>query len=373
MLTLGVEEEFLLLEPDGALAPAAPAVVSRAGCAEQIKPEFMAYQVETATTVVTDLAELRRELGRLRLIAADAADRLGVRLVAAGTAPLDTGPPVVVSDLERYRELARRFPEAAAHGTACGCHVHIGVPDRELAAAVLTRMRPWLPALLALTVNSPIARGVDTGWASHRYHAQHYWPTFRPPGVWAGAERYDEAVRALVANGAAMDPQGIYFLARLSPRFPTIEVRVGDTLLDPLDTVVFAGVVRALVATLIGDVRGRVKILPEPDATIRARLMNAAFGHTDPAALLARITPELDRAGDTGEVYAGFERLRRGGTGAQRQRRLWRAYGPTKAFVDALAEATTPVAAIRQPPSRRDFCTSNSESVSTPWALSSPS
>lgn len=345
MLTMGVEEEFLLLERDGGVAPRAAEVVRQAGLDEQVKQEFMACQLETTTGVVTDLAELRRELMWLRLTAADAAARNGVRLVAAGVPPLQPdGPAVVLSDEGRYRELARRFPGATASGTACGCHVHIGVPDRELAAAVLTRLRPWLPVLLAMTVNSPIAGGADSGWASYRYHAQLRWPTFRPPGIWASAERYDQAVRSLVAEGAAFDASGVYFLARLSPRYPTIEVRVADTCLDVDDTVLFAGVVRALVASLIADIHQRVKVLPVPGKTIMAQLLDAARGRMQLAGLLSQITPELDRAGDTDAVNEGFERLRRDGSGADRQRRLWQAYGPSTTYIDALAEATTPAA-----------------------------
>jgi carboxylate-amine ligase len=345
---MAVAEEFLLLERDGSVAPRAASVVRQTGLDEQVGQKLMACQVETRTDVVTDLTHLREQLSRLRMTAADAAVRNGVRLVAAGVPPLrPRGPAAVLSDEERYREMARRFPGATASGTACGCHVHIGVPDRELAAAVLTRLRPWLPALLALTANSPITGGADSGWASYRYHAQLCWPTFRPPGVWAGVERYDQAVRALVATGAAFDASSVYFLARLSPSRPTIEVRVADTCLDVDDTVVFAGVVRALVASLIADVRQRVKVLPVPTNVIMTRLLNAARGRTQPAGLLARITPELDRAGDTGAVYAGFERLRREGSGADRQRRLWRAYGPSTTYVDALAEATTSAVALR--------------------------
>jgi carboxylate-amine ligase len=339
---MGVEEEFLLLERDGGVAPRAAEVVRQAGLGEQVKQVFMACQLETTTGVVTDLPELRRELTRLRLAAADAAVRNGVRLVAAGVPPLPpNGPAVVLSD-ERLRELARRFPDATASGTACGCHVHIGVPDRELAAAVLTRLRPWLPTLLALTANSPITGGADSGWASYRYRTQLCWPTFRPPGVWAGAERYDQAVRALVATGAAFDTSSVYLLARLSPSNPTIEVRVADTCLDVEDTVLFAAVVRALVASLIVDIGQRAKVLPVPGNVLMARLLDAARGRMQPAGLLSRITPELDRAGDTGAVYAGYERRRREGSGADRQRRFWRAYGPSTTYVDALAEATTP-------------------------------
>ncbi|MDI6105229.1 YbdK family carboxylate-amine ligase [Actinoplanes sp. NEAU-A12] len=347
---MGVEEEFLLLDPDGAVAPEASAVVRHTGGDDRIKPEYMAYQVETATSVCTGLDELRQELTGLRLIAARAADRAGVHLVASGSPPFRAGPIDALTDGDRYRRLAHLFPEATRAGATCGCHVHIGVPDRELAAAVLTRIRPWLPALLALTVNSPVADAGDTGWSSHRYRTQLCWPTFRPPGVWASAARYDAEVRSHVASGAALDASGIYFLARLSSRYPTIEVRVADTGLSVDDTLLFAGVTRALIGTLIEDVRQRMKVVPAPDARVSADLLSVARGGgrmgKDVARLLAKITPQLDGSGDTGEVYAGVERLRREGTGAERQRRLWRQHGPTGGFVAALAAETTPALAL---------------------------
>ncbi|MEV6300622.1 YbdK family carboxylate-amine ligase [Actinoplanes sp. NPDC051861] len=344
---MGVEEEFLLLEPDGAVAPKASAVVRNVRTEDQIKPEYMAYQLETATAVCTGLDELRRELTRLRLVAAEAAEKSGVYLVASGAAPLAAGPLGALTSDDRYQRLARRFPEATEAGGTCGCHVHIGVPDRELAAAVLTRLRPWLPALLSLTVNSPFAAANDTGWASYRYQAQLRWPTFRPPGVWASADSYDREVRSLVAAGTAVDESGIYFLARLSARYPTIEVRVADTCLSVDDTVLLAGVVRALVSALIEDVRERAKVVPIAGALVSDQLLAVARGRAhETSRLLRKITPYLDAAGDTGDIYAGMERLRREGTGADRQRRLFQRYGPTSGFVRALAEATAPVSLV---------------------------
>jgi carboxylate-amine ligase len=343
VLTVGVEEEFLLLEAGGAVAPTASSVVRLARVPEQIKPEYMAYQLETSTRICDDLDELRRDLTRLRLIATDAAERTGAYLVATGSVPLNGGPREALADEDRYRELARRFPDASVAAGTCGCHVHVGVPDREEAAAVLTRLRPWLPGLLALTVNSPFAAAEDTGWASSRYPSQLRWPTFRPPGVWASAEHYDRAVQGHVDSGTAMDPAAVYFLARLSPRYPTIEVRVADTCLDLADTVLLAGVVRALVEALLADVRRREKIRPVPAERVDADLELAARGrlrHED--RLLAKITPYL--GGDVGAVYAGFERLRREGTGADRQRRLWARHGGGAGFVRELAYATTPLA-----------------------------
>lgn len=358
VLTVGVEEEFVLLEPDGAVAPVAADVVRHAG-GGQVMQEYLAYQLETATRVCTGLDELHAELARLRLRAAEAAERAGARLVATGAAPFAAGRLDALTDDPRYDRLARRFPAATAAGGTCACQVHVGVPDRDLAVAVLARIRPWLSTLLAMTVNSPYSGGIDSGWASSRYRAQLRWPTFRPPQVWTSAERYDREVHSLIASGAAMDRAGVYFLARLSPRYPTVEVRVADACLTAYDAVVFAGVVRGLVATLIDDVRRGGPSVPVPTDAVSANLLAAAqhgmrrHGDAAPpeqmpgsvARLLAKITPQLDAAGDADHVRAGLERLHQLGTGADRQRRLWTRAGSAGAFVRSLAEVTAPVAA----------------------------
>jgi carboxylate-amine ligase len=83
------------------------------------------------------------------------------------------------------------------------------VPDRDLGVQILARLRPWLPALLVLTANSPIVDGDDTGWSSYRYRALRHWPTFRPPGVWSDAAMYDRVVNALIASGAGLNPRSV--------------------------------------------------------------------------------------------------------------------------------------------------------------------
>jgi carboxylate-amine ligase len=365
MLTMGVEEEFLLLGPDGAVVPSAPYVARLARAGDQIKPEFLAYQLETTTAVCTRLSQLRRELTQLRQRAGDAARRAGANLVAVGAPPFAAGPLGAVTDETRFREMAGQFPSAVVAGSACACQVHIGVPDRDLAVEVLARIRPWLPALLALTVNSPFAGDRDTGWASYRYHLQQRWPTFRPPGAWAGAARYDRVVRALVGTGAAYDLGAVYFLARLSERYPTVEVRVADACLSVDDTVFFAAVVRALVATLIEDARHNITTLPIPAGVVDAHLMTAAHGQvrirrgrtpdpTAPAAagavarLMSKVGPALAAWGDADDVYAILDRLRREGTGADRQRRAWVRAGSPESFVDFLANATVGVTAAHK-------------------------
>ena len=264
-ITLGVEEEFVLLDPStGAAVLAGPELVRMLGGEPGVRQELMRFQVETATGVCTGLDEVGRELIRLRRLAADAAAQLGCRLVASGVAPYRTPGLAAITGQPRYQELARRYGPVVADAGTCACHVHIGVPSRDLGVQVLARLRPWLAPLLAVTANSPIADGHDTGWASWRYAIQSRWPTAVPPEVWPDAAAYDTAVRRLIGRGAALDERNVYFLARLSPRYPTVEVRVADVCLDTGTAVLAAGLTRALVATALAEARRGTPVAAPP-------------------------------------------------------------------------------------------------------------
>jgi carboxylate-amine ligase len=357
-VTLGVEEEFVLLDPStGATVLAGPELVRMLGGEPGVKQELMRFQVETGTRVCTSLDEVGGELIRLRRLAADAAARLGCRLVASGVAPYRTPGLAAVTPQPRYRELARRYGPVVAEAGTCACHVHVGVPSRDLGVQVLARLRPWLAALLAVTANSPIAGGHDTGWASWRYAIQSRWPTTVPPAVWPDAAAYDADIRRLIGQGAALDERSIYFLARLSPRYPTVEVRVADVCLDAGTTVLAAGLTRALVATALAEARRGTPVPAAPARQVAAALAAAArrglagagadpvTGQAvDAAALRARLLdhvhPALSDHGDTETITGLLHRLDERGTGADQQRALFTRATSTPAFITALARAT---------------------------------
>ena len=215
----------------------------------------MRFQVETATRVCTSLDGHGRDLTRPRRLVADATAQLGCSLVASRNRPIPHAGVAALTGQPRYLELARRYGPITADSGTCGCHVHVGVPSRDLGVQVLARLRPWLAPLLAVTANSPIADGRDTTWASWRYRLQSRWPTVRAPAAWHDAAAYDATVRRLIARGAALDARSVYYLARLSPRYPTVEVRIADVCLDVGTAVLVAGPTRALVATALAEAR----------------------------------------------------------------------------------------------------------------------
>src|SRR5271169_4979085 len=358
-ITLGVEEEFMLLDPSaGAAVLAGPDLARMLGGEPGVQQELMRFQVETATRVCTSLDDLGRELIRLRRLAAGAAASAGCLLVASGIAPYRTPGLAALTDQPRYQELARQFgPLVAGAGGACGCHVHVGVPSRDLGVQVLARLRPWLAPLLAITANSPIAGGRDTAWASSRYPAWSRWPTAAPPAVWPDAAAYDATVRGLIERGAAVDEQGIYFLARLSPRYPTVEVRVADACLDAGTAVLLAGLTRALVATALAEARRGTPVPAVPTRWVNAALAAAARrGLAGPGVdpftgqaadarslqsrLLDHVYPALSDRGDAQIITGLLRRLDDQGTGADRQRALYASAGSAPSFVEALARAT---------------------------------
>ena len=355
-ITLGVEEEFLLLDPSGgAPVPLGPNVVRMLDGEPGVQQELMRFQVEIATGVCTSLEGAGLELARLRRLVADAAAGLGCRLVASGIAPYGAPGLAAVTNAPRYRELARHFgPVVTEVGGTCGCHVHVGVPSRDLGVQVLARLRPWLAPLLAVSANSPIACGHDTGCASARYAAWSRWPTAAPPEMWPDAAAYEAAIRRLIGRGAAVDEQSIYYFARLSPRYPTVEVRVADVCLDTGATVLLAGLTRALIATALAEARRGTPVPTVPAGRVSAALGAAArnglegagvdpfTGHSaDARSLQSRFLDHVHAAlsdrGDAHIIAGLLRRLDQRGTGADRQRTLFADAASPSRFVEALA------------------------------------
>ncbi|CAL9336957.1 Putative glutamate--cysteine ligase 2 [Streptomyces sp. enrichment culture] len=342
MTTIGVEEEYLLIDPaTGRLVCLAEKVRNAAGLepfvtAQEVQPELLQAQVEVATPVCASLEEVGGHLLRLRHAVAGAAETHGCRIVACGTPPLRQGLPVPVTDQARYRCLQRQAPQLVAEQLVNGMHVHVAVPGRQAGVQVLNRIRGWLPVLTAMAANSPLWEGQDTGFASWRTIVFGRWPVSGVPPRFADETDYETRVRRLLDTGVISDTGQLYWQARLSERYPTIEIRCPDVQLRTDDAVLFAGLVRALVDTALRETEAGVAE-PDPDPEMLQTAMWQAARHglngdlISPGGrrvragdavsrLLAHIGPALDTAGDTREITSLVHRLLQQGTGADRQR-----------------------------------------------------
>ncbi len=360
--TLGVEEELLLFEPDtGRLAPAGERLVDRTDEAPallpQVEHELKRQQVETVTSPQTDLGSLQRQVAHGRLAVAGRAAAEGAAPGAMGTfAP--RGRPLATRD-ERYERMVREFAAIGERQLTCGMHVHVAVASRDEGIAVVDRIRPWLSVLLAMSANSPFHDGVDTGYASYRAILQEMWPTNGPTELFHTVAAYEQHVQDLVAVGSALDEGMIYFDARLSMRYPTVEIRVMDVTPTPERAVALVGLCRALVDTAAEEWRRDVPPAEVRRATLRGAAWRAARwglsgdlvrpGTTElaPAAevvaeLVEHCREALVRAGDLERVEDGVRLLLTEGTGADLQRAAYARRGDIADVVRAVIAWTVP-------------------------------
>ena len=358
-LTLGVEEEFLLIDvATGTAAERAEALIPRLGpeIRRRSQHEYHLDQLELVTDICVDLDDLHRQLVDARIGAAAVAEKMGVRLISIGAAPSARRPAAITPD-PRYLAIDERFGPVAPV-SCCGCHVHVGVGDRDTAVKVCNHLRPWLPVVQALCTNSPLHRGHDTGYASWRSMVFGQWPsTGLTPWCESGAE-YLALLDRLIESGMMMDTAMAYWYARPSLSYPTVEVRIGDACATAAEAALAAAVVRSLVSAILEDIAAGVAAVLVPTEVVNAAhfraahegmsgtLLDARTGHTRPAwemidVLLDKIGDALDRHGDRDAVERGLKRIRANGTGADRQRRIFRAAGTVDAVVDYLAAETT--------------------------------
>ncbi|MFC6600194.1 carboxylate-amine ligase [Kitasatospora paranensis] len=342
-LTVGVEEEFFLIHPaTGRTVPRAEHVRTAAGlrpavASSEVQSELLQCQVEVNTPVCLGLDEVGGHLLRLRHSLAEAAEDVGCRLAASGSAPFTPLGTPAISTSPRYRSMRVDAAQLAAEQLICGMHVHVGVPDRATGVAVLNRLRPWLPVLVAIGANSPLWDGADTQFSSWRTVVFGRWPVSGTPPPFADADDYERRAGALVDHGIIRDRGQLYWQARLSERFPTVEVRATDVQLRPDEAVLLAGLIRALVATaMAGERAGAPAPVQPPEFAAGAVWHAARYGLTnrlhDPltghpakagdvvAGLLKYTLPALREAGDERQVTSLVHRLLRDGQGADRQR-----------------------------------------------------
>jgi carboxylate-amine ligase len=323
-------------------------------------PELKAQQLELGTPVCRTLDDVDHALRFWRARAASAAAAAGAHVAALATSPVPVDP--VPTEGDRYARMLGTFGLTAREMLTCGCHVHVSVADDDEGVAVLNRIRTWLPVLTALTANSPFWQGEDTGYASYRSQAWQRWPSAGPNEVFADAADYHRLIEQVLDTGTVLDPGMLYFDARLSADWPTVEVRTADVALRVEDAVTLAGVVRGLVETAARDARAGNPPPAVPAAVLRvaawragrsglhAELVHPRTGRPAPAAdvvaaLLDHIGPALTDAGDDQRISAGLGVLLRRGTGADLQRRVHRETGDLAAVVRAAVAVTAGSAA----------------------------
>ncbi|WP_306152623.1 carboxylate-amine ligase [Roseovarius sp. MMSF_3281] len=247
--TIGIEEEYLLVDRDSmALADAPEAMMEecRAQLQDQVSPEFLNCQIEIGTKVCRNVGEAREDLKRLRSTVSACAAKHNLAPIAASCHPFADWRDQKHTDKERYNHLAGDLAGVVRRMLICGMHVHVGIDPPDRRVDLMNQLSYFLPHLLALSCSSPFWQGQDTGLSCYRLTVFDNLPrTGLPPRMESFGE-FERSVQALVDLEVIEDSSKIWWDLRPSHQFPTLESRICDVQPRLEDALSLAAMVQAL-------------------------------------------------------------------------------------------------------------------------------
>jgi carboxylate-amine ligase len=339
---LGIEEEYFLCDQDS-LQPAMRTPDSlfehrdprRGTC---LNREMLQAQIEVGTSPHTNCREARDDLIGLRGVAAEAATKHGLRIIAAGTHPTANWRESVASASSRYNALTHELQILGRRNMVCGLHVHVEVPDLDSRVDVMNRIVPYIPLIVALSTSSPFWNGQDTGLKGYRLTAYDELPRTGIPELFASADEYEAYVATLVASGAIPDASHVWWAVRPSHKYPTLELRAPDVCTRLDDAVAIAALYRSLVRHLflnpeVNADQDRVDRAITVENKWRAQRFGVEATFVSPAGAIS--VPEmlaglLEQVGADAEALGCMDevsmcsRIAREGTSAEEQLRRFR-------------------------------------------------
>jgi glutamate---cysteine ligase / carboxylate-amine ligase len=345
--TLGVEEEYMLLDPETFdLVQRVDTVLAAFVGHEdeaQMKPELMQSTLEVATPVCRTAGEADRELRRLRNAVRTIASDNGLRVGSSGTHPFSLYERQRITARDRYRALVDQMQYVARRELIFGLHVHVAVDDPDKAIHVVNGILLDLPLLLGLSASSPFWRGEPTGLRSTRQPIFAAFPRSGPPPRFRDYEDYASVVGQLEKTGCIADYTHIWWDIRPHPRLGTVEIRICDSVTRVEDAVAIAAFCQALVKYYCelseqkGGIPGYHRILTTENKWLAIRygldapIMDLASGARNRVVIaqlvrrrLKELVPHAKELGSDRELE-GIGAILSNGNGADRQLRVYNA------------------------------------------------
>ncbi|MBP6672163.1 MAG: carboxylate-amine ligase [Bacteroidetes bacterium] len=359
MFTLGIEEEFQIIDPVSRDLKSHIEEILEEGkiiLRENIKPEMHQSVVEVGTDICQNVQDARREVSKLRKTLSGLAHNNGLRIAAAGTHPFARWDAQKITDHVRYHEIVEDMQQVARANLIFGLHVHVGMPDRETAIQVMNTARYFLPHIFALSTNSPFWKGRDTGFKSYRIKIFERFPRTGIPDIFESLSDYEDYIKLLMKTNCIDNPKRVWWDIRLHPFFDTLEWRVCDIPMRVDETIALAALMQAVTAKLyklfkqnLGFRIYKTRLLNEnrwraARYGIHGRLID--FGKQEEVPLvdlveelLDFVDDEVDELGSRKEINYIREIIKMG-TGADRQKKVWEETKDINAVVDLIIKET---------------------------------
>jgi glutamate---cysteine ligase / carboxylate-amine ligase len=251
--TLGVEEEYMVLDPATHELKSHEQKIVHEGqkvIKDKVKAEMHQAVVEVGTDICQDIDEAYQDVSTLRKTISGIANSLGFAMGASGTHPFSHWESQLITDHIRYNEIVNELQEAARSNLIFGLHVHVGMQNREMANHIANSTRYFLPHVFALSTNSPFWEGRMTGYKSFRTKVFDKFPRTGIPDAFDSIEAYDNYVKLLIKTNCIDNAKKIWWDLRVHPFFNTVEFRICDVPMTVDETITIAALFQAICARI---------------------------------------------------------------------------------------------------------------------------
>jgi carboxylate-amine ligase len=249
--TVGVEQEFHLIDAETAdLLPCVDQVMEALDDELKNAVTYELYQavLEYKSRVCHNIEQLEKDIRRRRRTFADVCQKIGVKIVAAGSHPFAEWRKVPIADTQHYRWVTQQCVYLARRLLSFGLHVHVGMQTEESALYAMYEMRRWVYPLLAMSANSPYFEGHATGLLSTRTHLFGSMPRTGLPPFFSDFSEMESFFQKLVASGDITRPGDLWWVLRPQPPLGTVELRVFDLPTDTRRLCTLAAITQATLA-----------------------------------------------------------------------------------------------------------------------------
>ncbi len=357
--TLGIEEEFQVIDPESRQLRSHISQMFAEGeekLQEKIQRELHQSVIEIGSKICADIGEARREVTETRAQIARIARHHGLRIAAGGTHPSTHWSDVATNENPRYNRILDDLQVVARANVIFGLHIHVGLEDKETLIHVFNMARYFVPHILALSVNSPFWCGRETGWKSYRTKVFEKFPRTGIPDAFNSFTEYEDFVRDLIRTKSIDTGKMIWWDLRPHWRYPTLEFRCCDMAMRVDETIALAALCQALVAKLYVLHKKNLSFRLHRRALIMENKWRAArwgvggylidlgkMEEVPTPRLVAELLDFVDEVVDDLGVRSELGYLREivaGGTGADRQLRVWHEKRDLNAVVDYMVGET---------------------------------
>lgn len=336
--TVGLEEEFALLDPATlAMVPRFDELRLAAAqgdpvLAESIAGELISSEIEIRSGRGSDVHDaIARQRDRRRRLFALAGEH-EVALGATGTHPWADYREQRVIDTEHYRRVEDDLRYVAWRNNTFSLHVHVGIREIERAVRVCDRLRPVLPALLAISASSPFLDGRDSGLHSARTQAfTRTFPRCGVPDAYGGWEAYRSYLDVLLRTRSIVEYTQVWWSIRPHVSFGTVEVRICDAQMTAAESEALASLMVACIAAAARDFDEGVPFADPPPRLVEENMWRAIRYGLDGRLIDLERAEEYPAAAAAERLLAWSEPVRAElgidvslpeRNGAQRQRRM---------------------------------------------------